>query len=367
MGKKFDNQFWDLKLDYKPDFKKCMKRIYAWFEGEIIDRPPIRFTGHNVEYNTSDLNNKKWNSMRDKWFDVEYQVENFINSLEHRSFLGETFPIFWPNLGPSVYAAFYGTELEFGEVTSWESEEIINEWNDLDDLKLDYNNVYFKKLEELTNYALEKCENKFMVGYSDFHSGFDCLAAWRGQQKLLLDLYDNPSKVKEGLELTYQDFQTIYDYFDKMLKNKNQLSVNWLGIPSFGKLHVPSSDFSAMISNDQFEKFKLPFLKKEVKEMDHNIFHLDGKDVARHLDMILEIPEIQAIQWVQGMGVDKPILQWVPLIKKIQDAGKSVIVDLEIEELDSFMNQVNKNGIFLCIDCNKINKQKDIIEKLNNW
>lgn len=118
-----------------------------------------------------DSNSKKWNSLKDKWFDTEYQVNTFIDSLKKRSYLGETFPIFWPNLGPNVYAGFYGTKLEFGEVTSWESEPIINNWDELDKLNLNWQNTYIKKIEEITKYALEKSNNKFMVGYTDLHPG----------------------------------------------------------------------------------------------------------------------------------------------------------------------------------------------------
>ena len=71
--------------------------------------------------------------------------------------------------------------------------------------------------------------------------------------------------------------------------------------------------------------------------MTHNIFHLDGKGMLRHLDRILEVPEIAAIQWVQGVGDDLPILQWLPVIKKIQAAGKGVIVDLQLDELEPFI------------------------------
>lgn len=61
--------------------------------------------------------------------------------------------------------------------------------------------------------------------------------------------------------------------------------------------------------------------------MTHNIFHMDGKGVAHHMDAILELPNVQAIQWVQGVADDMPIMQWTPLIQKIQAAGKSVVVD----------------------------------------
>ena len=47
-----------------------------------------------------------------------------------RVFHAETFPVFFPNLGPSVYSAFYAGRLEFAEVTSWYEPVLA----DLDDL-----------------------------------------------------------------------------------------------------------------------------------------------------------------------------------------------------------------------------------------
>jgi hypothetical protein len=52
---------------------------------------------------------------------------------------------------------------------------------------------------------------------------------------------------------------------------------------------------------------------------------------------------------VQGYGNDEPIMQWLPLIKKIQEAGKSVIVDLQMNELDEFIKKVDPIGILLRI------------------
>jgi hypothetical protein len=49
----------------------------------------------------------------------EYHVDSFEASLEDWTFHGETFPVFWPNLAPNVYSAFYGGRLEFAEITSW--------------------------------------------------------------------------------------------------------------------------------------------------------------------------------------------------------------------------------------------------------
>ena len=168
------------------------------------------------------------------------------------------------------------------------------------------------------------------------------------------------------MELAKEHFQAVFDHFDAMLKSRRQPSVTWMGIPSFGKMHIPSCDFAAMISTRYFDEYCLPVLVEEVKPMTHNVFHLDGKGVARHLDRILEVPEINAIQWVQGMGNDMPIMQWVPLIKKIQAAGKSVIVDLQLDELDDFTAAVDPRGLFLCIAADET-IQPDIMRRVEKW
>jgi len=358
------NKWWDLNLENKPDFDMAMKRIYAWYNGEIIDRAPIIFYGHGW-FVRENFKNKHWDTFKDKWFDVEYQVESFIDSIKNRKFLAETFPIYFPNLGPNVYSAFYGADLDFRETTSW-AIPCIQNWDDLNKLHFDWNNPYFKKIEELTQYALDRCEGKFMVGYTDIHPGVDCVAAWRDSQDLCTDLYDYPDEVKSAINKAIADFKEIFNHFDTMLKKKNQLSASWLGVPSFGKMHIPSCDFSSMISEKHFIDFCLPVLHKEVEDITHVIWHLDGKDCARHLDTLLSVPEIQAIQWVQGDGA-KPIMQWVPLIKKIQNAGKSVLVSLEESELNDFISAVNPEGIFLCMFNNNEEEQKQIIKRVEKW
>ena len=360
-----ENDNWILELEGKPDFEMAMKRIYAWYNQSIIDRVPIRFSAHNAEYIQHEYKGKKWNSLKERWFDAEYQVDYFIRSIENQRFIAETFPVFWPNLGPEVYSAFYGSELQYMEVTSY-SIPLIKDWSQMALLKINRGNEYFRKIDELTDIALAKAPGKFMVGYTDIHPSVDCAAAWRDPQQFCTDMLMYPEEVKELIRIASADFQEVYDYYDRKLKAHNQLSVTWMGIPSFGKMHIPSCDFSAMISSEDFEEFCFNSLKEEVKPMTHNIYHVDGKGVARHLDFILSVKEINAIQWVQGMGDDTPIMQWIPLIKKIQAAGKSLVIDLQPEELDDFMRSVRPEGILLCIAVDQ-STQPEIIKRVEKW
>lgn len=358
------DDWWDLGLETMPGYDMAMKRVYAWYEREVIDRPPIRFMAHNAFVEAANAEYPSGN-LKDRWFDAEFQVDTFIDSIKGQTFHGETFPVFWPNLGPEVYSAFYGSELEYGEVTSW-SKPIIRDWNDIGILKLDMENAYFRKLEELTRCALERCTGKYLVGYTDLHPGVDCVAAWRDPQQLCIDLLEHPDKVHELIEIAIADFAKVYDHFDAILKAEKQLSVSWMGIPSFGKMHIPSCDFSSLISPRFFEQFCLPVLQREVVTMTHNIFHVDGRGVAKNIDKILDVDGVHAIQWVQGVGDDLPIMQWVPFIKKVQ-ARAPVIVDLNKNELEPFMDAVSPKGIFLWVATENEEEELAILKRLKTW
>jgi hypothetical protein len=206
------------------------------------------------------------------------------------------------------------------------------------------------------------------VGYTDYHPGMDCAVALRGTQNILLDFIDQPEKVEELVAKCEKPFLEIYDYFDAKLKALGHPSTTWMTVPSFGKLHIPSADFSAMISTADFDRFIFPVLEKECKHFTHNIFHIDGKYVKNHTNSILALPSIQAIQWVQGLGEDEPIIQWVPYLKSILQAGKSIIIDLKKTELESFINEFEKpDGIMLCIASGDLEEQKAIIKRIEKW
>ncbi len=354
-------------LSTKPDFSRCMERIEAWFHQEVIDRAPVRFYKHNAQFEVGEpLDPARWSSLEARWFDTAYQIESFERSIAGKVFHAETFPVFVPNLGPSVYSAFYAGRLQFAEVTSW-YEAVLPSLDDLSVLQNDpFASPYFRKLEELTRAALDACGGRYWVGYTDFHPSLDCIAAWRGLDALFLDMATAPEKLEPLVELSVRDFQRIFGHFDALLRDRGQPSVTWLNLPCPGRFHIPSCDVAAMISTRHFKQFSLPQLRCELAGMDRAIYHVDGKDVARHLDVILEQPEIQAIQWVQGLGADWPILQWIPLLKRILATGKSILVDVPTEELNEFMDRLPPEGVFLCLGVRE-GEEQDILRRVERW
>lgn len=369
-----DNSGWEnMFLESKEDLPIVMRRINAWFTQNIIDRAPVRFTSNNKVYKESKTdenvgNGKRWETYKDKWFDSEYRVGSYLDSIKNTSLLGDTLPIFFADFSPNFYPALFGTRVEFDETTAWVTEHIVKDYDSLKELKPDTNSIIFKKAKELVIYALDKSKDKFLVGLPDIYCGMDTIDALRGTQDILLDMMTNPDGVTELIKIITDKFFGIYDYFADLCLINKQPTCNWMGIPAAGKFYVPACDLGAMFSTDFFIKFALESLKRVIGHMNRVVFHLDGKEVARHIDYILDIPGVDAIQWVQGMGTDRPIMQWVPLIKKILNKGKSIVVDVDKEDLESFIDEFEKpDGIFLFVESDVQEEQKDIIKRINKW
>ncbi len=352
-------------LETKPDFDRCVARIEAWFNFQVTDRAPVRFHRHNAEYESA-MSNSGHATLRDRWMDAEFQARSFLDSVKGQRFNAETFPVYMPNLGPNWYAAVHGAELEFGETTSWVEPVVFSE-EDLVKIKFSKDNPYYRSMHELTRAALDICRDQFIVGYTDIHPAMDCAAAWRGSEQLCFDMMLDPGLAHKLADLASRHFLEVFDDFDTVLKAAGQPCATWMNIPLPGaRLHIPSCDFSFMISPEQFDEYCLPALRDEMRTMTHNIYHVDGMGVANHTDSILGAG-IRAIQWVQGMADLYPIMQHVPYIKKLQERGVSVIVDLDQGDLDTFMREVRPEGIFLWVGTDNDGQQHDIIKKLLKW
>ena len=360
-----------MDIEGMPDFDKAMERVEAWFNHEIIDRAPIRVNVARPDRKHARGPGiapplKKYNTLKDRWLDYEYIIDNFAESLSGRRFIAESFPVYYPNLGPGVYAAFYGAELEFAESTSW-TVPILKEPSDAAGLKLGWDNEYLTALDAMTDYALERLKDKAIIGYTDLHPSADCAADWLDSQEMCLKLRDDPDGMLIAVDKATEDFDSIYNHFYDKLNSYGQPSVSWMHIPAYGRMHIPSCDFSYMISREDFRKFCLPGALREMQTTSHNVWHLDGAGCARHLDDLLEIKGLQAIQWVQGAGEGEPIMKWIPLLKRILSAGKSVLVSFKQEEFGQVIDALPPKGVFLNVAAETDADADAMVSMVEKW
>jgi copper homeostasis protein CutC len=76
------------------------------------------------------------------------------------------------------------------------------------------------------------------------------------------------------------------------------------------------------------------------------MYHLDGAGALSHLDTLLQIPRLRAIQWVPGAGHER-VSQWYDVIRRVLAAGKSVEVFARLEEIDELVREVGPRGLLI--------------------
>jgi hypothetical protein len=333
----------------KPDFEQVMDRYEAWWDCEIIDRPLVclsfpRDESKRVPWPKA----KEYSSYRDRWMDIEYRTETAAAGLHNTVHFADNLPIAWPNLGPEIFSAFYGCEMVYSSDTGW-TKPILEDWSQesVDELQLDLDGFYFRKLTEYTDLLLEAGKGKFIVGYTDMHGGGDAIAAFRDPQQLCIDMIEHREEVKALCDRVTGEYLKVYDMFYDKLSAAGMPSTSWCSATCGGKYYIPSNDFSCMISNEMFEETFLPGIIRECQHMDRSIYHLDGPQALRYLDTLLAIPEIHAIQWVPGAGRDY-WGNWIEVYQRIQEAGKAMqMLSIHVRDLGNLFDVLRPEGVWL--------------------
>jgi len=291
------------------------------------------------------LPEKSYASHEERWLDIEFRTERMAAQLANREYLADALPVAWPNMGPEIYSAWCGCGYFFGETTAW-SRPCIDDWErDAGCAVFCADHPLFIKTLEFTKLLLEYGRGNFIVGLTDFHSGGDHLAALRDPERLALDLIDRPDEVKAKLKSSQQEYFAVYDVFYNMLHKAGMPITSWTALVHDGKFYIPSNDFSCMISREMFEEFFLPGIAEECRFYERSIYHLDGPGALRHLDSILQINELDAVQWVPGAG-NEGYARWVWVYQKIQRAGKALELRITLDELPLVFETLEPEGVW---------------------
>jgi len=352
----------------KPDYEQAQKRINAFWNFAETDRPAVSFsfTKPDAKWCTQETT---WphKSHEDRWLDVEWRAARDANWMANTVYYAESMPVVMPNLGPEIISAWAGCPYFYGESTTW-TEPCIHDW-EKDRAIIDMTHPLFKKLEEYTQALIKHGKGNFIVGLTDYHPGGDHLAALRDPENLAVDLMENPDEVKKKLAESYDEYFPTYDHFVNMIKAADMPIASWIPLTSETSMYIPSNDFSIMVSNAMFEEFFLDGLTAECKHYKKSVYHLDGPGALRHLDSLLSIKELNAIQWVPGAGQEQ-VMPWLDVFKRTMAAGKSVMAyPHNMEDLKFLMDNLPARGLYLQISWDVGNEEnaRDLMKVIERW
>jgi hypothetical protein len=358
-------------MDYKDDWHKTQQRFLAFWQGEILDRCCISVRAPRANHHymlpeppTDSTDLLKW------WLDPEDNLKRQVQEFENTYYGGDAYPAATMCLGASVMAGFYGSPAEFRPETVWYHPII----HDLSTFPFDFNpetSDLYKITIEAAQYYARESYGRFLVSLPELGAATDDLSLLRGMQTLLLDMIDQPLAVKTAITRLAQTWGEVHQKLYQIAAPANQggCCIAWMQTWAPGSHYQMSCDFSAILSPRMFQEFIVPEIQQYLAVNEYSVYHWDGPDVLKHLDSLLALPDIDAIQWTQGDGSPAASYPgWIPYYRRIQAAGKRLILPIvEINEVEILLSQLSSRGLMICTHASSEEEARSLLNKVPAW
>jgi len=268
----------------------------------------------------------------------EQVIDAIDENLSRAEYLGDSFPfVNFSAFGPGVLAALCGAKLDNSSGRVWFSAEDM-EITDIH-VRYDPENCWAKRIKALYKAGLERWNGSVIMGMPDLGGVLDVAATFRGSENLLMDLYDNPDEVLRLAGEIQTAWHAAYSDFSEVIRPQG-VHTDWSGLLSREPSYILQCDFCYMIGNDMFRRFVLDTLREDTRRLTHTIYHLDGIGELPHLDDVLALEKLDAVQWVYGDG-QPGAPHWIDVYKRIAAAGKRMWIVGNAQEYMEVLSQVH--------------------------
>jgi len=304
-----------------------------------------------------------------QWTDPRYRLAHAESRLARTYFGGEAFPSFDPEMGPGNLATFIGSEPHYVAETVWFSPCITDPENH-PPLQFDPAETNFRIQMAIIEAALAARAGRYVVGLPDLIENVDTLVSLRGMETLLADMLDRPACIEERVAQVNAAWFAAYDCLYARVKDE------WGGstwacffIWGEGKTAKLQCDASATFSPAMLRRFVVPGITAQCRYLDNSLYHLDGMQCLVHLDELLSIDELDAIQWTAGagraLGGDP---QWYDLYRRILAGGKCVMaVEVKPREVVPLLDAVGPQGMFIKVEAESEEEARALEEKVEAY
>jgi len=332
-----------LSAMYKSNWEETKQKWRAYWKRENTGRPLMYLVGQKEMRPDAAARQEELRSkdIHDKYMDAKRKVERHRYYCETHEFMAESFPNMTLDFGPGSMAAYLGSNPVFQPNTVW-FEECVTDWLSHKDLIFDPENEWYKKHIQLYRDAKKFAGDDFFLALPDIMENVDILASLRGAQDLVFDLMDESEEIARRIAQIDDAYFKYYNAFYDIAKSDGGSCHTLFQIWGEGKTSKLQCDFSAMLSPDMFREFIQPSLRKQAQKLDSVLYHLDGPDAICHMDALMEIDEIDSLQWTSGdYNPDGTFEEWYPIYDKAAAAGKALWIKVYTGEYEDWMARID--------------------------
>ncbi len=358
---------------WKPNWEETKRHFADWWHREglvvgIWESAPVAGDYPHEEVEVQDSPE----SIRAAYVDGVLRARRNHYSLSQQAFPADILPVSDADIGPGSLALFLGSEPVFSSDTVWFKPSIHECPNpeELPPFAFDESNLWWRITETTLKECARLASGKYLVGCPDLIENIDILACLREPQGLLVDMIERPEWVKQKVgeinQVWFEAYQRIYDII-RLEDGSSTYSAYRLWGP--GKTAKVQCDASAMFSPDMFRQLVVPGLTEQCEWLDFCIYHLDGTQALRHLDALLEIKALDAIEWTPQPGIEQggdP--RWFPLYKRILGAGKAIqIVDVDKGEMRCLLDTIGGKGVYVLTSIADATEAEEVVSMVEQY
>ena len=346
------------RLLYKDDWPQARQRFLAFWEGEIIDRACIYVTAPRPNPQPLPIPP----DLESKYADVDYLLARTNAEMANTYYGGEAVPVGRSCLG---YLA-YGGKPVFDETTIWVP-PILHDWRQI--YRFDPQKRWCRRFLEIIKALIADGhgDGKYVVETAGMHHPTDALLTLRGAENLCMDLVAHPDAVREWQAELMRGYKWILDECYTTIPDDHGWLCRWMWAP--GRLSMAACDFSAMIGPEHFREFVVPEIERIAQSLDYCVYHLDGASTLQHLPALLEIDALDGIQWARGATdiANGTALNWVPLCRQVQAAGKTMNIEVKIEDVEPLLKEVDPRRMFIRTSAPSIEAADTLLKNAGRW
>jgi hypothetical protein len=281
--------------------------------------------------------------------DPQFVAQNIRHEMAHKVWPADILPIAWPDIGTVSLAPYLGAIPQYAETNIWYL-PCITDPDTHPPLAFDAQHPYCQMLESVVRETVAQSRGNYLVGMPAIVPNLDVLAEVRGAGELMIDMIDRPQWVHDKLQEIETAYMQAFDRMYDLIKlDDSSMAFGYFMLWGPGKTGLLQCDVAAMISPRMFKRFVVPYLEQSCTFLDYSMFHVDGHQCLGHVDHLLGIEDLDAIEWTPDQQVPPGgSSHWYEMYRKILDAGKSVwVANIDENDVLPVLDAIGGKGVYL--------------------
>jgi len=344
--------------EFKPNIDEVIERHRAYCRFEDADRPLLRIDIplKAISYGISGIPLHNL----DDWLRIVQLYEGCFR--ERKDVKDDFIPAAWANLGVlGPIHAFLGCPIEYKSGSAW-SKPILHDWSEIDEIRFNPENEWFKKCLGLTECLVERAGDRYAVSDPIGWAPGDLAAALRGRENFIFDLYRHPEKAKQLLKICAILCIEIGDVFLEKVKHPyggivNGNYFNWM--PGW-RVGITQEDLTVYLSPKMYREFLKPVDEWLINQMDYTIFHNDGAwQITPELLKVEKLGILQLVDPPKG-----PRALDLEVLKKGRRKKPIMISCRGLDEIRLAIQTLGPRGLFIVTSAKSIKDANKLVESV---